>query len=369
VERAASLADRGSEALGRTHLAWLRSHTDVSLPIDEARREGERAVSVFEELGDDRGLSRAWHLVFQAHNAAGRKADMAAAAARGVEHARRAGDVRELAANAANLGLALFVGPTPIPEAIEQLRALLEVSSSPAVRASVEVNLGRLLAAAGRVDEARELAIRAKRTWDDLGSRQGVQRACDALTAVEYRAGDWAAAERASREWYELCLGMGDTTHLSTAAAVLANALFELGRDDEALAMSDVSKENTLPGDLASEVAWRRARAKVLARRGEGPEAERLAWEAIRVVEGTDDRHAWRPTAYETMAEVLALLGRRDEAVPYLEQALELREQKGDLPLAERDRRRLAELRGHVEAESPSSKPPKAAKAPDSRWG
>ena len=89
---------------------------------------------------------------------------------------------------------------------------------------------------------------------------------------------------------------------------------------------------------------WRQVRAKVLARRGEHAEAERLAREAVAIGDETDMLNA-QGDANADLAEVLLLAGRADEAVAALEQAVERYERKGNLVSAQRARARLAELR------------------------
>jgi thioredoxin-like negative regulator of GroEL len=91
-------------------------------------------------------------------------------------------------------------------------------------------------------------------------------------------------------------------------------------------------------------MSCRQVRAKVLARRGEHAEAERLAREAVAMGEGTDHLDA-QGDANADLAEVFLLAGKPDEASAALEQALEHYERKGNLVSAQRVRERLAELR------------------------
>ena len=85
-------------------------------------------------------------------------------------------------------------------------------------------------------------------------------------------------------------------------------------------------------------------RAKLLARRGEDDEAVRLAQEAIEWAE-TSDALEVIGDAYRDLAEVERLSGRRDAAAQTLEQALAAYEKKGLVPMAERTRQELDELR------------------------
>ena len=85
----------------------------------------------------------------------------------------------------------------------------------------------------------------------------------------------------------------------------------------------------------------RQARAKVLARRGEHAEAERLAREAVAIGATTEHLNA-QGDANADLAEVLLLGGKADEAAAALEQALDRYERKGNLVMARRMRDRLA---------------------------
>lgn len=91
---------------------------------------------------------------------------------------------------------------------------------------------------------------------------------------------------------------------------------------------------------------WRQAKAKVLARRGEHAEAERLAREAVAIGEDSDFLDG-QGDAFDDLAEVLVVVGKADEAAEALEQALERFERKGNVVSAGRVRARLIEL-GHA---------------------
>jgi hypothetical protein len=86
---------------------------------------------------------------------------------------------------------------------------------------------------------------------------------------------------------------------------------------------------------------WRQTRGKVLARRGELQEGERLAREAVALAEETDMLNA-HADALLDLAEVVALASQDARAEP--DQALALCERKGNLVMAERTRSTLAEL-------------------------
>ena len=84
-------------------------------------------------------------------------------------------------------------------------------------------------------------------------------------------------------------------------------------------------------------------RAKLLARRADAAGAEALARESVAIwAEG--DNLLWHGYALMDLAEVLRLAGRAQEAVPVVEEAVELFDRKGIVPAAEAAQALLAEL-------------------------
>ena len=127
---------------------------------------------------------------------------------------------------------------------------------------------------------------------------------------VELWAGDPAAAAEFGAEGCRLHEELGEQSFLSSAAGNLAQALYALDRLDEADAWAGRAAELGASDDAWNEMLWRQVRAKVLARRGEHAEAERLAREAVAIGEETDMLDA-QGDAYADLAEVLLLGGKR----------------------------------------------------------
>ena len=129
---------------------------------------------------------------------------------------------------------------------------------------------------------------------------------------------------------------------MAAASGSLAQALYALDRLEEADAWAGRAAELG-QSDAWAQMLWRQVRAKVLARRGEHAQAERLAREAVAIGDETDMLDG-QGDAYADLAEVLLLAGKPDEAAAALEQALERYERKGNLVSAKRAQTRLAEL-------------------------
>jgi class 3 adenylate cyclase/tetratricopeptide (TPR) repeat protein len=347
VEAARRLGDRSAEWHGRMVEAELRVSLDPGeRTLEELRREAEEAIGVFEESGDHGGLAKAWHLVALIHWDEARAADTEQALERAVTHAGLAGDRRQEAEDLALLSMTPSWGPTPVKEGIRRCEQILErAAGHPRVEAFALVTRGALEAMAGRIDQGRDMTERGRGRLESLGLLVTAAATSHASGQVELLAGDAVAAERALRAGYERLKAMGEKAYLSTTAAYLAEAVYQQGRLEEADTFTRISEETADPRDLASQIGWRSARAKILARQGQTEEAEGLATDALVLAQGTDflDMQA---DALMALAEVLAGAGRRDEAGAAVEQALELHERKGSVIRTERARAFLAELRG-----------------------
>jgi tetratricopeptide (TPR) repeat protein len=130
---------------------------------------------------------------------------------------------------------------------------------------------------------------------------------------------------------------MGATGNASTAAALLAVALVEQGRYEEALRNADLAAAWAAPDDTASQVYQLAARARVLASRGDFERAEAAAREAVRLSERSDDT-SQRGDALVDLAAVLDRARRAREAAAALGDAIALYERKGNIVLAARAR-------------------------------
>ena len=130
--------------------------------------------------------------------------------------------------------------------------------------------------------------------------------------------------------------------YLASIAPWLVDALLAQGRDDEGLRLTELVEPRVVPEDVDGQVGWRRVRAKVLARRGDLEEAERLARDAA-VIAARTDYLDLRAQAAADLAEVLRLAGQPRESESALEEAIRLHEDKGNVAAAGRLRGLLAD--------------------------
>jgi tetratricopeptide (TPR) repeat protein len=160
---------------------------------------------------------------------------------------------------------------------------------------------------------------------------------------VELLAGDPTTAAALGHEASRLLAELAERAHRSTVARKLARALYALDRLQEADTWAGLAAELGASDDAFTQMLWRQAKAKLLARRGDSAEAERLAREAVAIADETDSLNG-QADVYADLAEVLALDGRNEDAAAALEQALERYERKGNVVSTQRTQTRLAEL-------------------------
>ncbi|MEX1158581.1 MAG: hypothetical protein WEC79_06610, partial [Thermomicrobiales bacterium] len=312
--------------------------------IDSAVADTRDAMAEFERVGDIAGMARAWRLLTVIEGTAGRYDTAAEAAAQVVALAARVGDTRLAARGAISYAYATLHGSTPVDEALRRSQAYLDhVRTDRNAEAIVLGVLAQLQAMEGRFEQARVNAQRSREIVAELGA--SVTAASTSLEAsrVERLAGNMEGAERALRQDYAVLERIGETYFRSTVAALLGDALWQLGDREEGLSFARIAAELADDDDVLSQVVWRTVEARSLAAAGRSVEAVALARQAVELAAGTVDieLHA---DALVALSEVFWLAGQEEQQGPPLREALELYERKGDIVLAAIARERLAAL-------------------------
>src|SRR6266508_3809904 len=337
--------DRRLELRARLEHATIQGRLNPGLGTEALRRTAEEAISVFDQLGDELGLAKAWCRLADVHWMAAQWGARAEAFEKALVHARRAGSARDQSFILASLPISLLYGSTPVPEAIGRIQQILEETPGDRmVEARVLDDLVELHAMLGEFEEARRLYARSKEILEDLGLRLGLAVQTSAGGEIERLAGDPSAAEAELRSGYETLERMGEKAGLSTLAAFLAESIYSQGRHDEAERFTEISEAAAPREDVTSHVYLAGTRAKVLARRTQFEEAERMAREAAERSLETDSV-GLQAHALMNLAEVLRFAGRPEEAVPPAEKAVDLYERKGNIVLRGRAQTWLAKLR------------------------
>jgi len=264
------------------------------------------------------------------------------AAGLAIKHSDTAGDRRQHGRAATLYAMAALHGPTPVPEAIDRCRSVVEdVAGDRRADGLVTSVVGWLEAMRGDFEEARTLAERGRAILLDLGS--GVRAPSLFSSQIEMLAGDPAAAEADLRRDFDALTALGETYLRSTVACDLAQAVYAQGRYDEALELSRLAEELAAPDDVTSQSFWRSVRAKVLARRGKLDEALPLADEAVELLRHTDAL-VTRARALVDQAEVLELAGDHGEARARLSEAIALLDSKDSVVGVRQAEQRLEAL-------------------------
>jgi predicted ATPase/class 3 adenylate cyclase len=344
IASAATVGDRGLEALAEIDRAYLREYIDPTTREERVLQTAERAIQVFEELGHDHGLAKAWSLRAQAFWDHCRFAEMEGVLERALVHAERAGDKPGRSLICKGLARAALLGPARVEDALRRCEDILAAArGDPALEAVSLATIGHLQAMLGRFDEARASARHSRAIGEEFGLTSWLAALPLYSGPIELLAGEPGAAERELRAGYDALIEMGDLGRLSTEAAFLAQALYAQGRYEEAEYLTGVCEGATTPDDVLSQIAWRSVRAKALAQERELQQAELLAQEAVALAQETDglDLHG---DALLDLAEVLRASGRPSDAVAAAERALSLYERKGNLVSAARARAALRAL-------------------------
>jgi DNA-binding SARP family transcriptional activator len=343
VEAAATTGNRRLAAHALVQRGLLRLFTDANVTSTELLDVSGRAIAAFEELEDELGMTRAWRLAAQAHYLARTASACAEASERALAFARRSDDAFELREIVEWLGIALLLGPAPVPKALERCRELLEeFASYSLIRAEILSMLAPLTAMRGDLDEALELRGSAREIMDAEGEWIWVSSFWGAF--IYLWRGDPGTVEPELQAAYEALKKFGETSHFSSITHALANVAYAQGRYSDAARLTQECEAASHANDVHSYIGWRSVRAKVLARRGELEAAEALSRDAIAYALETDFLPA-RAEALADLAEVLTIAGRDTEAARALEDAIAVNALKGNVLMVDVLGDRLASIR------------------------
>jgi tetratricopeptide (TPR) repeat protein len=346
LETARAAGNPKIEASARLTRMLVRLHSGESGSWSDGALELTTDVIPLLERQQAHGeLARAWRLVAMVQQIAGQLAKASETIASVIHHARLAGDERLVARSALGMTINAVYGPTPVAQALPQCEALIAGDRADRlVQNLVICKIAQLHAMLGDHETARRNVRSARSVLRDLG--QGVRVASSSVDAavVEMLAGDPAGAEREIRPDCEMLQRIGETYFLSTMASILARALLEQGRDDEALAWTESAERSASEDDLDAQVQWRGVRALIVARQGALAQAEALARKALELALQTE---AWsiRASSLSDLATVLSLAKRPEEARRALGDAIAVYAAKGDVSSAARAEKFLATIR------------------------
>jgi len=314
-----------------------------SRSTEERETRQRAAFGVLEAAGDDEALALYWWSVATEHWFMLNATETIAACERGLEHLARIGKGGRVEVELVWLTRAGYVlGPTPVPEALARLDVLdATVGDSLVMKASGDGARARLIAAQGRIEEARELAAAARETVRSAGMAVSAAGMSMYSAWVEQRAGDTEAWERALRDGLAELEGSDERAFTATITGYLAQCLCEQGRYDEALDLCPVVRDTSPSDDIVNFIYADMVEGSVLARRERLEEGLPLLERALERADATDFYFS-RAEARLALADALALAGEDDRASAVAQEALGIYHAKGDATSEARARERIA---------------------------
>ena len=230
-------------------------------------------------------------------------------------------------------------GPVPTTEVMVRCKRLLtECAGEPERESLIRGALALLATMAG--SSTRHLAATSSAA---PSKSEGIWLVSFHLAEASLCRGDTAALEADLRPIYDDLKRIGEKSHFSPIAQLLADAVYLEGRLDEAEQLTLECESAAQANDVHDQIRWRAVRAKVLASRGEFRAAEELAREAAALAEEGDFLFSHGGVLMD-LAEVLALSGRHDDAPAVAQEAIRCFGLKGNVVAAEQALTRLEAL-------------------------
>jgi class 3 adenylate cyclase/tetratricopeptide (TPR) repeat protein len=287
----AAFDEAASAAAGDEHLEWVARIGLASMRLEnegtetatqDALEEAEAAIAAREPAADHDVLALAWDLISDVHGLRGMEKDSRRALDLALKHARLTGDlILELPIVMRSAGPLVF-GPAPVEEGLRFVDEVLgRFGDAPEIQAFALHVQAHMRARLGEFEGAFEAVTAWRRHKLELGQQAMYAQTAGCAWDVCLWAEDWVRGEEVLREGYEMVERLGMKTFLPTQAAHLGEAVYRLGRLDEAERLSETSEELGASDDAYNEMSWRRLRAKVLACRGDLAGAQALARRAV----------------------------------------------------------------------------------------
>ena len=270
-----------------------------------------------------RALARLYHF-------AGRTADELEAATLARDFARRAGVIGLEAATSSVIGSALVYGESTWKEHEEFARALYaDRDRLGRVAENALYGLGVAACMQCRFDESFDLFARHEASLLERGDEGGMRTAGQNHGWAYYLAGDLEMTERLWRRTWNSLGEIGERGFRSTAGALLALVLFELGRREEAESIVDEAERMSVADDWLTEALAAIVRVRLALADGRYDDAVAAGERMVSLAEG--GYFLMQPWFLIEHGRALGAAGRLDEARETLDLAIRRAEVKGSL--------------------------------------
>ena len=324
--RAEAVAQGLDELTVRRARLWgagVRAFVDPAFNLSEIRAEAEAVARAFESAGDIDALLDIYEVLIVIDLNAAHWLDLMASARVGLELATKSGREGRRDDFADWLANSVVWGSTDAAEGLVTMQGLLASTTRRLLRASWLSGMAFLHGVLGDERGAEAAQLAAASIWDELGHGRSEFRHAYTRFALD----DFPAALRLTREVAADLERRGDSGQRSTMVGLEAWMLALTGDDDGAARAADESRRLGASDDAVTQILWRSAFCVVLARRGETAEADRVSTEAVDIADQTDAFDAG--SAWLARAQVLSILGRREEATDAARRARDLYAMKG----------------------------------------
>jgi tetratricopeptide (TPR) repeat protein len=203
--------------------------------------------------------------------------------------------------------------------------------------------LGILYAMRGEIEKGRDLARAARELERQTGFDDSEATALAAESRVEWYARELDRATELARLALAELEEVKDRESAARVALYLTKYLEEAGKLDEAEAVFRRTRQLTNAAEVSDVIQLDSIEAQLLVRGGRLEDAEELARRA-HVAANSTDLYFARVFAASSLALVVELAGRTEEAQQEFEYALGIAEAKGDREYASRLRAHLGKL-------------------------
>jgi tetratricopeptide (TPR) repeat protein len=310
------------------------SERKVSEQLEMAERAGAGATALAEGY-----LAYAQLLFWN-----GRTSELVDAGRKGLAQAVVAGDTLLEVDARTKIGIGAFYGSAGWSEVEAHARASLgEVDRLGNGMLGARVGLAGALAAQGRFEEARDFYRQHHEHLEERGQSFALLSSKQHAGVCELLAGDFERSEEHSRTTWDGLGALGERGYRSTTGGILAEALAEQGRIDEAVAILDEAERIGGEDDWLTTAQCTWARALVALHAADHEQAVTLARRATEVADSREYINT-RTHYWWGLARVLVAAGRDGEAREAIAETQRLVELKGSVVYANRIRALAGEL-------------------------
>jgi DNA-binding SARP family transcriptional activator/tetratricopeptide (TPR) repeat protein len=328
---ALDLARKGGDVVvewrAQLELTFLRAFLTADRAFESGRHVAEQAIAALTPMRDHYGLTTAWGIVAEAAEVDGDLFRSGVAYRHARYHARRSPMSFNGGQMAWGLASVCLLGPTPIREAIRRCRELVEWRGIHIP--GVLITLAEAHGLDGDFRQARAVVDQGAEIFREWGHRRAPIYVAHTRGRIELLAGDPVAAERYARSGLEVGASVGgDETDVDNAL-VLARALCQQRRFDEADHVIATYSGATSAHDVGRAAAWNGLRAQIRTHAQQWADAVDLARRAVAAADRTD-LYTLRADLRLPLAAALRGCGDGANADRTLAEAVQLFEAKGN---------------------------------------